>query len=68
MDTVRTVLKVDPSTPGTEVASETAAALAASSLVFRKLDKAYSKVLLRRAIMVNITTLITLFAFEWKRS
>ncbi|KAF8724388.1 hypothetical protein HU200_021422 [Digitaria exilis] len=49
MDTPRTVYKVDPTTPGSDVAAETAAALAASSLVFRKSDPAYASRLLARA-------------------
>ncbi|KAL3827804.1 hypothetical protein ACJIZ3_016606 [Penstemon smallii] len=52
MDTPRTVIKIDKNTPGTEVAAETAAALAAASLVFRKSDPTYSKLLARRAIRV----------------
>ncbi|KAJ1283517.1 hypothetical protein BS78_03G134100 [Paspalum vaginatum] len=49
MDTPRTVYKVDPGTPGSDVAAETAAALAAASLVFRKSDPAYAGRLLARA-------------------
>ncbi|KAI7750757.1 hypothetical protein M8C21_013059, partial [Ambrosia artemisiifolia] len=52
MDTQRTVIKIDRNNPGTDVAAETSAALAAASLVFRKSDPNYSKVLLRRAIRV----------------
>ncbi|KAK4406988.1 Endoglucanase 17 [Sesamum angolense] len=52
MDTPRSVFKIDKNTPGTEVAAETAAALAAASLVFRKCDPNYSKILARRAIRV----------------
>ncbi|KAL8522760.1 hypothetical protein ACS0TY_012922 [Phlomoides rotata] len=52
MDTPRTVVKIDQNTPGTEVAAETAAALAAASVVFRRCDPNYSKVLARRAIKV----------------
>lgn len=52
MDTPRTVFKIDSSSPGTEVAAETAAALASASLVFRRSDPSYSKLLLRRAISV----------------
>ncbi|MFS7976181.1 putative cellulase [Helianthus anomalus] len=52
MDTQRTVIKIDRNNPGTEVAAETAAALASASLVFRKSDPNYSKILLKRAIMV----------------
>jgi hypothetical protein len=49
MDTPRTVYKVDAGTPGSDVAAETAAALAAASLVFRKADPAYAGRLLARA-------------------
>ncbi|KAI3460787.1 hypothetical protein Pfo_017450 [Paulownia fortunei] len=52
MDTPRSVFKIDKNTPGTEVAAETAAALAAASLVFRKSDPTYSKLLARRAVSV----------------
>ncbi|KAL7083064.1 hypothetical protein ACP275_14G139300 [Erythranthe tilingii] len=52
MDTPRSVFKIDQNTPGTEVAAETAAALAAASLVFRKSDPNYSKILATRAIRV----------------
>ncbi|CAJ1969785.1 unnamed protein product, partial [Sphenostylis stenocarpa] len=50
MDTPRSVFKIDANTPGSEVAAETAAALAAASLVFRRTDPTYSKTLVRRAI------------------
>ena len=49
MDTPRTVYKVDARTPGSDVAAETAAALAAASLVFRKSDPAYASRLVARA-------------------
>uniref|UniRef100_A0A0E0LA44 Endoglucanase n=1 Tax=Oryza punctata TaxID=4537 RepID=A0A0E0LA44_ORYPU len=52
MDTPRTVYKVDPAHPGSDVAAETAAALAAGSIVFRDADPDYSKRLLDRAIEV----------------
>ncbi|KAK7259296.1 hypothetical protein RIF29_24900 [Crotalaria pallida] len=52
MDTPRNVYKIDKNTPGTEVAAETAAALAAASLVFKKTDPTYSKTLARRATSV----------------
>ncbi|CAI0468352.1 unnamed protein product [Linum tenue] len=52
MDTPRSVYKVDKNSPGSDVAGETAAALAAASLVFRRSDPNYSKVLLKRAIRV----------------
>ena len=54
MDTPRSVFKVDKNNPGSDVAAETAAALAAASLVFKKVDPTYSKTLVRRAIRVSI--------------
>ncbi len=47
--TNRTALKLDASCPGTEVAGETAAAMAASSMVFRPTDPAYADTLLTHA-------------------
>lgn len=52
MDTPRNVYKIDENNPGTEVAAETAAALAAASIIFRKSDRSYSNILLDRAIRV----------------
>lgn len=53
MDTPRSVFKVDKNNPGSDIAGETAAALAAASIVFRKCDPSYSSLLLQRAITVN---------------
>ncbi|KAJ0780447.1 putative cellulase [Helianthus annuus] len=52
MKTPRTVLEINQNRPGTEVAAETAAALAASSIVFRKVDHAYAETLVSRAKML----------------
>ncbi len=49
MDTARYVYSVSPSNPGSDVAGETAAALAAASMVFRKVDPKYSRLLLKTA-------------------
>jgi len=49
MDTVRTVYSVSSSNPGSDVAAETAAALAAASIVFRIVDPKYSRLLLKTA-------------------
>lgn len=49
MDTIRTVYSVSPKNPGSDVAGETAAALAAASMVFRKVDAKYSRLLLATA-------------------
>lgn len=54
MDTPRSVFKIDKSSPGSDVAAETAAALAAASLVFRRSDPTYSRLLVRRAIAVKL--------------
>ncbi|KAE8009447.1 hypothetical protein FH972_005884 [Carpinus fangiana] len=52
MDTPRSVFKVDKNSPGSDVAGETAAALAAASLVFRRSDPNYANLLIRRAMRV----------------
>ncbi|PON73113.1 Glycoside hydrolase [Parasponia andersonii] len=49
MQTPRTVLKIDQNTPGTEIAAETSAAMAASSIVLRSSDRAYARRLLNKA-------------------
>ncbi|CAK9148270.1 unnamed protein product [Ilex paraguariensis] len=45
----RPLTQVNTSTPGTEVAAETAAAMASASLVFKSTDPAYSSLLLKHA-------------------
>ena len=62
MDTLRTVYKIDGSHPGSDVAGETAAALAAASIVFRSRDPAYSRLLLSRAVRVRHFLARLLFA------
>ncbi|KAB2598523.1 endoglucanase 4-like [Pyrus ussuriensis x Pyrus communis] len=52
MDTPRTPFAVSKQFPGSEVSAEIAAALAASSMVFRQIDRGYSARLLKRAKMV----------------
>lgn len=52
MDTPRDVYKVSSQTPGSDVAAETAAALAASSIVFKDSDPSYSAKLLHTAMQV----------------
>ncbi|KAL7181260.1 hypothetical protein ACSBR1_040186 [Camellia fascicularis] len=52
MDTLRTAYKIDRAHPGSDVAGETAAALAAASIVFRSRDPGYSRLLLDRAVKV----------------
>ncbi|XP_031257665.1 endoglucanase 16-like, partial [Pistacia vera] len=49
MNSPRTVLKTDQQNPGTEIVAEIAAALAASSFVFRTVDRRYSHQLLNKA-------------------
>ncbi|KAF3775790.1 Endoglucanase 16 [Nymphaea thermarum] len=62
MNTPRTLYNIDHNTPGTEIAAETAAAFAASSIVFRKADHPYSRRLLNKA------KLLFKFAVEHKGS
>ena len=50
MDTARTVYVVDAPNTASDVAAETAAALAAASMAFRSADPGYSETLLRNAI------------------
>ncbi|GFY94427.1 glycosyl hydrolase 9B18 [Actinidia rufa] len=50
MDTARTVYTVEAPNTASDVAGETAAALAASSIAFRSSDPAYSETLLRTAV------------------
>ncbi|QCD89296.1 endoglucanase [Vigna unguiculata] len=52
MDTPRSVFKIDANTPGSKFVTETVVALATASLVFRRTDPTYSKVLARKAIKV----------------
>nr|PNR34484.1 hypothetical protein PHYPA_024301 [Physcomitrium patens] len=52
MDTLRLTLQINETTPGTEVAAETAAAMAASSIVFRASDPLYAERLLGTAMTV----------------
>ncbi|RWW79481.1 hypothetical protein BHE74_00012220 [Ensete ventricosum] len=49
MTTPRQAYKIDTENPGSDVAGETAAAMAAASIVFRKSDKHYSHLLLHHA-------------------
>ncbi|GAA0186216.1 hypothetical protein LIER_33504 [Lithospermum erythrorhizon] len=52
MDTERTVYTVEAPNPASDVAGETAAALAASSLAFKSTDPGYAETLLRTATRV----------------
>lgn len=52
MTTSRQAYKVDEQNPGSDVAGETAAAMAAASIVFRKQNPRYSKLLLHHAKQV----------------
>ena len=53
MQTPRTLYKINQVEPGTEIAAETAAAMAASSIVFRETDRKYSRKLLNKAKLVS---------------
>jgi hypothetical protein len=49
MDTPRTVYQIDQNNPGTDLAAESAAALAAASIAFRSSDGSYADNLLSTA-------------------
>ncbi|KAL9270242.1 Endoglucanase 6-like protein [Drosera capensis] len=49
MTTDRTAYRIDPSRPGSDLAGETAAAMAAASIVFRRYNPSYSNELLNHA-------------------
>lgn len=49
MTTDRTAYRIDPSRPGSDLAGETAAAMAATSIVFRRYNPSYSNELLNHA-------------------
>ena len=57
MTTPRQAYKIDTENPGSDVAGETAAAMAAASIVFRKSDTHYSHLLLHHAQKVTILLL-----------
>lgn len=67
MKTKRTVLQIDSETPGTEIAAETSAAMAASSIVFRSVDRIYARRLLNKAKLVPFTFIKHLvYIRSWK--
>ncbi|XP_075522714.1 endoglucanase 6-like [Primulina tabacum] len=49
MTTSRAAYRIDPSRPGSDLAGETAAAMAAASIVFRRYNPSYSALLLKHA-------------------
>ena len=53
MDTPRIVYKISKDRPSSDIAVETAAALAATSIVFRSSDPAYSQLVLGHAPCVS---------------
>lgn len=54
MTTSRQAYRIDTSNPGSDLAGETAAAMAAASMVFRRSDPSYSKTLLSHAYQVSM--------------
>lgn len=52
MTTDRSAYKIDPSRPGSDLAGETAAAMAAASIVFHRSNPAYASELLTHARQV----------------
>lgn len=62
MDTPRTLYKITPTSPGSEAAAESAAALAAASIVFKDVDSAYSASLLSHSKSVSQYIYIHIYA------
>lgn len=60
MTTDRQAYRIDPSNPGSDLAGETAAAMSAASIVFRRFNPAYSRELLSHAIQVSLTFSLSL--------
>lgn len=58
MTTPRTAYKLDEAHPGSDLASETAAALAAATIAFKPYNSSYSELLLVHAKQVNNILLI----------
>lgn len=54
MTTPRDAWRIDPANPGTDLSAETAAALAAASLVFQGIDPAYADLLVKHAKQVCV--------------
>lgn len=54
MTTSRRAYKIDEKKPGSEVAGETAAAMAAAAIAFKDLDSTYSHILLTHAKQVGM--------------
>lgn len=52
MTTDRRAYRIDPSNPGSDLAGETAAAMAAASIVFRRYNPSYANELLAHAYQV----------------
>lgn len=67
MDTPRTAYKINAQNPGSDVAAETAAALAAASMVFQTTDMPYSARLLTAARQVLLNFKITILQCEARR-
>lgn len=60
MKTPRTLYKIQENIPGTEIAAETSAAMAASSIVFREIDKGYARNILNKAKWASFISLNSL--------
>lgn len=61
MTTSRLAYRIDAANPGSDLAAETAAALASASMVFHQSDPAYSNELLEHAKQVILAELFLFF-------
>ncbi|OAY56265.1 hypothetical protein MANES_02G002000v8 [Manihot esculenta] len=68
MDTPRNVYKVTTKNPGSDLAAETAAALASASIVFKNSDPSYSSKLLQTAMELVVIVQVFDFADRFRGS
>ena len=62
MTTPRKAYRVDVNNPGSDLAGETAAAMAAAAIIFRRSDPAYSNKLIRHAQQVPTISILNFFS------
>ena len=62
MTTSRYAYRIDQNNPGSDLAGETAAAMAAASIVFHRSNPAYSRELLNHAYQVRLAYFTTLIS------
>lgn len=67
MTTSRNAYRIDKNNPGSDLAGETAAAMAAASIVFHRYNPAYSKKLLTHAYQVSKCLGMQFWSYTWHK-